>query len=454
MLCSINPATKETFHKVDELTAEQLEAKLALAQSAYESWREVPLDERVRLMKKAATYLRDNKKHIAEIVTKEVGKTLAASEAEVDKCALACDYYSDNAPKFLAPEKIDSDASESFVRFDPIGAVLAIMPWNFPLWQVFRFATPALMAGNVGLLKHAGNVQLSAAIVEEIFRAAGFPEGVFLNLALESASVEKVIRDPRVKAVTLTGSEWAGSQVAKVAGEELKKTVLELGGSDAFIVLADADLDEAARLAVAGRMQMNAGQSCIAAKRFIIEEPIVEAFTKKLTDELAKLKVGDPMDPATHVGPLCSEKMFNEIARQVEESVAQGAKVVAGGKPGPSEGFFYLPTILTGVTKGMPAYNQEIFGPVLPVIPVKDEAEAVEIANDSPYGLGGSIFSADIEKAKDMARQIESGAVFINAVTKSDPRLPFGGVKKSGYGRELSHYGLREFVNIKTVWIK
>lgn len=454
MLCSINPATKETFHKVDELTPAQLEAKLALAQSAYEAWREVSVDERATLMKKAAAYLRDNKTRIAEIVTKEVGKTLAASEAEIDKCALTCDYYADNGPQFLAPEKVESDASESYVRFDPIGVVLAVMPWNFPLWQVFRFAAPALMAGNVGLLKHASNVQLSADIVEETFRAAGFPEGAFLNLALEAASVEKVIRDPRVKAVTLTGSEWAGSQVAKVAGEELKKTVLELGGSDAFIVLADADLDEAARVAVAGRMQMNAGQSCIAAKRFIVEASVAEAFTQKLASELAKLKVGDPMDPATNVGPLASQKMFHEIKKQVEESVAQGAKVVAGGKPGPSEGFFYLPTILTGVSKGMPAYDQEIFGPVLPVIPVKDVAEAVKIANDSPYGLGGSIFSADIDRAKDMARQIESGAVFINSVTKSDPRLPFGGVKKSGYGRELSHYGLREFVNIKTVWIK
>lgn len=454
MLCSINPATKETFYQPKELTKAQLDAKLAKAQAAFEAWKETSMAERASLMKKAGDYLRANKTELAKIITQEVGKTLAAAEAEIEKSAITCDYYADNAEKFLTPEVIETDASESFVRFDPLGLVLAIMPWNYPFWQVFRFAAPALMAGNGGVLKHAGNVQLSAEAIEKVFVEAGFPEDLFVNLTIDVPMVETVIRDPRVMAVTLTGSEYAGTQVGKTAGEELKKVVLELGGSDPFIVLKDADIDTAATTAVAGRMQNNAGQSCIAAKRFIVQKDIAEEFLQKAKVELEKLVMGDPTKPETNVGPLVGEKAQAEIDKQVKESVAMGARIVSGGKMGPSNGFYYEPTIITDLKPGMPVYDQEVFGPVMSVIIVEDEKEALKVANSHRYGLGASIFTKDLAKAKDMARQIESGAVFINAVTKSDARLPFGGVKKSGYGRELSHYGLKEFVNVKTVWVK
>ncbi len=453
-LQSVNPATEEIIQNFAELSAEQIEAQLAKSQATFEMWRTVPIAERAIKMKKAAQILRTRKSEIAHTMSLEVGKTRAAGEAEVEKCALTCDYYADNAADFLKPEVIVTDGSESFVRFDPIGIVLAVMPWNFPFWQVFRFVAPALMAGNVGVLKHASNVQMSAALIEDVLTEAGFAEGTFSNLAIGSAKVEAIIRDPRVKAVTITGSEYAGSQVAKTAGEEIKKTVLELGGSDPFIILADADIDAAAESAVLARLQANAGQSCIAAKRFIVEAPVAKVFSAKLKAAVEKLVVGDPLDAATNVGPLASKQQLDDVTRQVNDSVAKGATLLCGGTRQGKKGYFYLPAVLTGVKKGMPVYDEEVFGPALPVIVVKDADEAVMVANDCDYGLGSTIFTADVEKGKALAERIESGSVFINSQVKSDPRLPFGGVKKSGYGRELSHYGIKEFVNIKTVWVK
>ncbi len=453
-LISINPATKAEISRKDELSQSQIEQKLSQAQATFESWRETSFDERAKLMKKVAQELRSNKSKYAQIMTDEMGKLVSAGEAEIEKSALACDYYAENAEGFLKPEVIKTDASESFVQHDPIGIVLAVMPWNFPFWQVFRFAAPALMAGNVGLLKHASNVQLCAQAIEDVFTKAGLPKGAFTNLAIGSSKVEPVIRDSRVKAITLTGSEYAGSQVAKTAGEEIKKTVLELGGSDPFIVMPDADLTLAAQSAVSGRLQFNAGQSCISAKRFIVTEDVASKFTDELVAVVGKLKMGDPNDPSTDIGPLANQQMLDDIDRQVKESVAMGAKIAIGGKIDNDQGYYYPPTVLTGVTPEMPVFKEEVFGPGIPVIVAKNQAEAIKLANSHEYGLGSTIFSQNIENAKKIASKIESGAVFINNQVKSDPRLPFGGVKKSGYGRELSHHGIKEFVNIKTVWIK
>ena len=453
-LQSINPATLELINETAELSDEQINQKLDLATKTYASWKKTTFSERSKLMQQAAKHLRDNKARYAKLITQEVGKTLAAAEAEVEKSAFACDYYAERAETFLSPEHIETDASDSYVRFDPIGPVLAVMPWNFPFWQVFRFAAPALMAGNVGLLKHASNVMLSAQAIEETFTAAGFPEGVFLNMAIGSKKVEQIIRDPRIKAATLTGSEYAGSQVAMQAGEEIKTTVLELGGSDPFIVLSDANIDEAAETAVIARLQANTGQSCIAAKRFIVHEDVAQEFISKLKANVEALVVGDPTDPKTIVGPLANEQMVRDIERQVSESIAMGAKVVTGGRKPDIKGHFYMPTILSDIKRDMPVMREEVFGPVIPVYVVSSIEEAIEVANDSDYGLGSTIFSSDTNKAKELAKQVESGCVFINNQVKSDPRLPFGGVKKSGYGRELSHYGIKEFVNIKTVWVK
>lgn len=453
-LRSINPATEEVIQEFTELSGGQIEDKLTAAQAAFEKWRGVSFEERAKLMRRAAEVLRARKSEFAKVMTSEMGKTLGAAEAEVEKCAATCDYYADNAAKFLAPEPIKTDAHESYARFDPIGVVLAVMPWNFPFWQVFRFAAPALMAGNVGLLKHASNVQLSGQAIEQVFREAGFPEGAFANLEIGSAKVDAIIRDRRVKAVTLTGSEYAGSQVAKTAGEMIKKTVLELGGSDPFIVLADADLDQAAKTAVATRLQFNAGQSCISAKRFIVEAPVADEFTAKLQAALEQEVVGDPTEPETTVGPLVNEQAVKDIDKQVQDSVAKGAKLVCGGTQPAGKGYYYLPALLTGIKKDMPVWAEEVFGPVLPVVVAKDSDQAVRMANDSPYGLASTIFSGDQAAAQELAKRIESGAVFINGQVKSDPRLPFGGIKQSGYGRELSHYGIKEFVNVKTVWVK
>ena len=453
-LQSINPATGEVIKDFAELTNDELNEKLAVAQSTFETWRHEPVEVRAEHLHSIARVLRENKAEYARIITSEVGKTLAAAEAEVEKSATAVDFYAENVAQLLSPTPIDSDASTSYLRYDPIGVVLAVMPWNFPFWQVFRFLAPALAAGNVGVLKHASNVQMSAFAIDDVLAKAGVPAGTFQNLAISSSKVEAVINDPRVRAVTLTGSEHAGSQVAMQAGRELKKTLLELGGSDPFIVLKDADIDSAVASAVAARLQANAGQSCVAAKRFIVDKSIEAEFTEKLVQAVNNLTVGDPTDPTTDVGPLVNQQGVDDIERQVRESVEKGATLLAGGERLDRVGYFYTPAVLTGVTKGMPAYQEELFGPVLPIIAFETEDEAITIANDTAYGLGSTIFTADTVRAEALAGQIEAGQVFINHQVKSDPRLPFGGIKNSGYGRELSSHGLREFVNIKTVWVK
>ncbi len=451
MLRSINPATLDIVSETPELTPQEIDAKIAAAHAAFSTWKNRSFAERSLLMKKAANHLRDTREHFAMIMSEEVGKTLAAASAEVDKCALVCEYYAENAAHFLKHETIPTDAHASYVRFDPLGVVLAVMPWNFPFWQVFRFAAPALMAGNVGLLKHASNVQGSARAIEETFRIAGFPEGVFINLSIGAEKVAPIIADARVAAITLTGSERAGSIVAEQAGREIKKCVLELGGSDPFIVLADADLAKAAKVAVAARMQGNVGQSCIAAKRFIVHAEVAGNFSMLLKEQVEALRVGGPLDPATDVGPMVNEQVLLDVDRQVTQSVQKGAKILTGGKRLDRKGYFYPPTILTHVGKGMPVFDEEVFGPVLPIITFENNEQAVAIANDSPYGLGATVFSSNIDHAQLIAGQLEAGSIFINGQVKSDPRLPFGGIKKSGYGRELSHYGIKEFVNIKTV---
>ncbi len=453
-LISINPANKQVISEIEELTLEQIDEKLAKADEAFKSWRKLSFAERAVYINKIASVLRDNSDEYAKIISSEVGKTIEAAKAEIEKSALAFDYYGEYAEKFLSPTVVETDASESYVRADPIGIVLAVMPWNFPFWQVLRFLAPALMAGNVGVLKHASNVQLSAKSIQDIVDRAGLPEGVFYNLAISSSKVEAIIKDPRVRAVTLTGSEYAGSQVAKQAGEQIKKTVLELGGSDAFIVLEDANIDEAVESALNARLQANAGQSCVASKRFIVHENLINEFSEKLVVAVKTVITGDPLDPKTTMGPLANEQMVNDIERQVNESVEKGAKVLIGGQRIDLGGCYFAPTVLTNLTLDMPVLSQEVFGPAWPIIGFSSVEEAVEIANSSDYGLGGVIFSSDTEKAKNIAKDLDTGSVFINSQVRSDRRLPFGGVKKSGYGRELSEYGIKEFVNIKTVWVK
>lgn len=450
---TLNPATEEVVKTFEELSNEQIEQKLAKAQSTFESWRTTSFDERAKLMNNLAKILKDEAREIGEIMTLEMGKPITQAIAESEKCAWVCEYYAENAEKFLANEKVETDAGESYVKFDPIGIVLAVMPWNFPFWQVIRFAAPTVMAGNVGILKHASNVPQNAVKIEEIFLQAGFPEGVFQNLHISSKKVEGIIRDPRIKAVTLTGSEYAGTQVAKVAGEEVKKTVLELGGSDPFIVLEDADIPNTCEIATTAR-NINNGQSCIAAKRFIVVEEVADKFTKLFVEKFEAMKIGDPMEEDTAIGPVATKQGLEDLEKQIKESVEKGAKILTGGKRVGDKGYFLQPTILGDVKPDMPAYSEEFFGPVASVIVVKDEAEAIQVANSTTFGLGASIWTEDIERAKKMIPQIDSGAVFVNGMVKSDPRLPFGGEKRSGYGRELSHYGIKEFVNIKSVWIK
>ncbi len=452
-IASINPATGELIKSFEEFSEEKIFSIIEDVQKDFEQWRKVPIKERSKLMFKAAEVLRANKRKYGEIMTLEMGKPITQAIAEAEKCAWVCEYYAENAEKFLTPEFIETDASESFVRFDPLGIILAVMPWNFPFWQVFRFAAPALMAGNAGILKHASNVPMSALAIEEVFREAGFPENLFRTLLISSKPVPKIIKHPFVKAATLTGSEPAGSKVAELAGKEIKKTVLELGGSDPFIVLEDADIDEAATVGVTARL-INNGQSCIAAKRFIYVEKIADEFEAKFVEKMKSIKIGDPMDETTELGPIAREDLLLELHEQVQTSVKQGAKILTGGERLPREGAFYPATVLADVKKGILAYTEELFGPVAIFIKVKDEAEAIQVANDTDFGLGASIWTKNIERAKKLVPEINSGSVFVNGLVKSDPRLPFGGVKRSGYGRELSHYAIKEFVNIKTVWIK
>ncbi len=451
-LQSINPATGEILETFAETSATEVERILATAHAEFLAWRDVPFAGRAELMRRAAAVLRARKTEFARTMALEMGKPIVQGEAEADKCALTCEYYAEHAEAFLAPQPRQTDATKSFVRFDPLGVVLAVMPWNFPFWQVFRFAAPALMAGNAGILKHASNVPRCALQIEEVFREAGFPRGLFATVLVGSAAVPGLIADPRITAVTLTGSEHAGSQVAERAGRELKKTVLELGGSDPFIVLADADVTAAARTAADARL-INSGQSCIAAKRFIAVEPVADAFLAQLADALRARRVGDPLARDTDVGPQARVDLRDALHQQVTESIKRGARLVLGGEIPAGRGAFYPPTLLAAVDRGMPAFDEETFGPVAAVIRAKDDADAVRLANDSTFGLGASLWTRDRAKAERLAARIEAGAVFVNGLVKSDPRLPFGGIKRSGYGRELSEYGIREFVNIKSVWI-
>ena len=448
---SVNPATEEVLGRFPLHSEEQINERLDRARATFKAWREATFDERGRLFHEAARQLRDNKLRYATIITTEMGKPLVEAEAEIEKCAWGCDYYADNARAFLADLPHPSNASESYVAFDPLGTVLAIMPWNFPFWQVFRAAAPSLMAGNTAVLKHASNVPRCALAIEEVFRSSGFPEGVFQTLMISGATAGEIIADPRIAAVTLTGSSAAGQKVASAAGTALKKAVLELGGSDPFIVLEDADLGAAATAATRGRNQ-NTGQSCIASKRIIVSEAIADEFIDRFQASVSSLKVGDPMDRSTQVGPMARADLREAIDRQVKASIVAGAEVVLGARQ-PSPGFYYTPTILADITPDMAVYREETFGPVAAVVRFRDVEEAISLANDTEYGLGAALWTSDIDRARGLARRIEAGSVFINGIVASDPRLPFGGVKHSGHGRELSEFGIREFTNVKTIWI-
>jgi succinate-semialdehyde dehydrogenase/glutarate-semialdehyde dehydrogenase len=452
-IATINPATGETLKTFTPLTPKELDARLQLAHETYLRYRRTPLVDRMRMMLRAADILESEKEAFGRIMVMEMGKTLKAAIEEAAKSAWGCRYYAENAERFLTDEIVETNASRSFVTYQPIGPVLAVMPWNFPFWQVFRFAAPALMAGNVGLLKHASNVPQCALAIQDIFRRAGFPEGCFQTLLIDTAAVRGVIEDPRVAAVTLTGSTGAGSQVASAAGSVVKKTVLELGGSDPFVVMPSADLEAAVKTAVKARI-INNGQSCIAAKRFIVAGSIADEFERRYVAGFESLRVGDPMDAATDVGPLANESQVKTIAEQVEKSVAAGAQLRTGGRRLDGRGYYYAPTVLTGVTPDSPTYHDEVFGPVATIFRVASLDEAIRVANDSPFGLGASAWTRDPAERARFVAELEAGMVFINAMVASDPRLPFGGVKQSGYGRELAANGLREFVNIKSVWIQ
>ncbi|RPD48564.1 NAD-dependent succinate-semialdehyde dehydrogenase [Hymenobacter sediminis] len=449
---SFNPYTGRVERRFRAFSWSKTERILTQAHKAFSEWRTTPFELRSRLMHRAADLLRERQDELARLMAIEMGKPVVDGRAEVQKCALTCDYYAEHAEQFLGDEEIKTEAQHSFISHEPIGVVLAVMPWNFPFWQVVRFAAPALMAGNVGLLKHASNVPQCALALEQIFHDAGFPPAIFRTLLIGSDLIGKLIEDDRVKAVTLTGSEPAGAQVAATAGREIKKTVLELGGSDAFIVLADADVELAAKTAAQARM-INAGQSCIAAKRFIVEKGVAKEFVAKMKAHLLAFQTGDPLDEATQYGPLARPDLADELTQQVEDSVKQGAKVeLHGGQSKPGTALF-RPTILTRVKPGQRAYEEEFFGPVAIILEAKDADDAIRLANDSRFGLGGSVWTRDVRRGEQLARRVEAGAVFVNSMVKSSPEMPFGGVKKSGYGRELSHLGIREFVNQKSIWV-
>ncbi|HEY6098051.1 MAG TPA: NAD-dependent succinate-semialdehyde dehydrogenase [Anaeromyxobacter sp.] len=452
-LSSVNPATGETLGRFDEIGDGEVEGRLAAAADGFRAWRRRPFAERAALMARAAGVLEQRKDHWARTMTLEMGKTLGSALAEAEKCAWACRFYAENAERFLADEEVRASASRSFVRFLPLGPVLAVMPWSFPFWQVFRFAAPALMAGNVGLLKHASNVPQCALAIEDVFRMAGFPHGCFQTLLVGSSRIARVVTDERVVAATLTGSGAAGASVAATAGKAMKKTVLELGGSDPFVVMPSANLAQAVKTAVAARTIDN-GQSCIAAKRFIVHERVYERFERELVSGMAALRVGDPMDAATDVGPLATAAELEKLTRQVSAAVKDGARLLLGGKPPGGKGFYYPPTVLAGIPRASVAYREELFGPVAVLHRVKGLDEAIAVANDVPFGLGSSVWTDDDGERRRFIDDLEAGMTFVNAMVASDPRLPFGGVKRSGYGRELSREGIREFVNAKTIVIQ
>ncbi len=452
-LASISPLTGELLREYQQHSDTVIEEKLRLAQDTFREYRKVSFTQRAQMMTRAGEILDQGKDTFARIMTQEMGKTLRSAVQEAEKCAFGCRFYAENAERFLAREEARTNATRSYVLYQPLGPVLAVMPWNFPFWQVFRFAAPALMAGNVAVLKHASNVPQCALAIEDVFRKAGFPDGVFQTLLIGSDRVNKVIADRRVAAVTLTGSVGAGRSVAAAAGKEIKKTVLELGGSDPFIVMPSADLDRATETAVQART-INNGQSCIAAKRFIVDERIADQFEQKFVQRMASLKVGDPMDPSTDIGPLATADVLRGLQEQVDKSVQMGARVLLGGKRMNRQGNFFEPTVLTEIPKGSPAHEDELFGPVASIFRAKGMADAIAIANDSQFGLGSCAWTNDAEEREMFINQIEAGLAFINGMVASDARVPFGGIKHSGYGRELSYHGIREFVNVKTVSIQ
>ncbi|HEX7829704.1 MAG TPA: NAD-dependent succinate-semialdehyde dehydrogenase [Thermoanaerobaculia bacterium] len=451
-IASVNPATGETIATFEAHTSADIEQKLQRASDAFRVNRARSFADRAQRMLRAAEILESRADEFARTITLEMGKPITAAVAEVKKCANVCRFYAEHAETYLAPEPIKTDAKESYVRFDPLGAVLAVMPWNFPFWQVFRFAAPALMAGNVGLLKHASNVPQSALAIEDVFREAGFIDGEFQTLLITSEQVTAVLDDERVKAATLTGSEPAGASVASSAAKRIKKSVLELGGSDPFIVMPSADLDAAVKTGIKARI-VNNGQSCIAAKRFIVHEKIADEFEKRFVAAMEALRIGDPLDEKTDVGPLATQQIVDDLEKQVNASVDAGAQLLTGGKRVGESGNFFAPTVLANIPKDAPAYAEETFGPVASLFRVKNADEAIELANATPFGLGASVWTRDRDEAEQFIRDVESGQVFVNAMVASDPRMPFGGVKHSGFGRELGVYGIREFVNIKTVWV-
>lgn len=453
MLQSSNPATGAAIRSYPEHSPDEAARIIEQAHEAFLKWRAQPLSERGRVLKAAAAELTAQRDRLAVLMADEMGKPVQQGRSEIEKCALTCQFYADHAAEMLAPEPVATDARKSFIAFEPLGVVLAIMPWNFPLWQVFRFAAPALMAGNAAVLKHASNVTGCALAIEDIFRRAGAPEGLFGVALVGSQQVAALIEHPRVRAVTLTGSTPAGKAVAAKAGSVLKKTVLELGGSDPYVILEDAELEPAVETCVATRL-VNAGQSCVAAKRFIVVEPIRAAFERRFVELMQARVVGDPLQDSTAVGPMARRDLRDELHKQVQRSIERGARLLLGGVVPDGPGAFYPPTVLTDVAPGMPAYDEELFGPVAAIIPVRDEAEAIRVANDTPFGLGAAVFTKDLARGERIAtKEFDAGCCFVNAFVRSDPRLPFGGIKESGYGRELSAFGLREFVNIKTVYI-
>jgi succinate-semialdehyde dehydrogenase/glutarate-semialdehyde dehydrogenase len=453
VLKSINPSNKEVLKEFKENSQTELDDQLRKSTDAFDHWKNATFEKKSKLLKNVGKILRKNKSQYARLMTLEMGKPIAQAESEVEKCAWVCDFYAENGRKFLEKEIIKTDADSSFIQYNPLGVILGIMPWNFPFWQVFRFAVPSLIAGNTVLLKHSSNVPQCARAIEDIFKTAGFENNEFQTLLIRSKKMSTIVEDDRIAAVSLTGSTVAGMKTAEKTGKNIKKTVLELGGSDPFIVLDDVDLNHTVDMAVKARM-INNGQSCIAAKRFIVLESIFDKFVKVLTKKISNLTVGDPFDRDSDIGPLATQDIVDQLDRQVKKSVEMGGEVLIGGEKPDMSGFYYLPTIITNIKKGMPVYNEETFGPVAAIIKVKDDQEAVNIANNTCYGLGASIWTNDIKKAERLSKYIEAGNVFVNEVVKSDPRLPFGGIKKSGFGRELSSYGLKEFVNIQTIYIK
>ena len=451
-LVSVNPATGKVYYEIPCWSEKQLREVIDNVTSAGSTWSNTTLDDRIKTIRASGELLQKRRDELASLITSEMGKVITESYAEIDKCIFACEYFTEHAPAFLADEEINSDASRSYVTYEPLGTVLGIMPWNFPFWQAFRFAVPALLTGNTILLKHASNVPQSAQAVQRLFHDAGIPSNVFRSMMIHSAQLEPLYADSRIRGIALTGSEATGRIVAQKAGANLKKVVLELGGSDAFVVLEDADIELAVKTAMASRF-FTSGQSCINAKRIILVEDIVHKFISQIHDAVKAITLGDPMDPQTKVGPMARADLRDKLNKQVRQSISMGADPFTGCYPVKGAGFYYQPSILNNVKKGMPAYDEELFGPVASIIYARDDQEAIRIANDSEYGLGGSVWTQDIARGEQVARQIETGTVYVNGMVKSDPRLPFGGIKNSGIGRELGRHGMLEFANVKTIWI-